>query len=74
MEGRVCHVPDPGEPDDVWWFGFDCAHAWDYSRKMMADLRDSGMSMDAFGGVYEVYRTLDDVQRECAALAAQLVG
>lgn len=19
----ICHVPAPGEPDDVWWFGFD---------------------------------------------------
>lgn len=22
----VCHVPEPGEPDDVWWFGFACDH------------------------------------------------
>src|SRR5688572_7588915 len=22
----ICHVPAPGEPDHVWWFGFDCAH------------------------------------------------
>jgi hypothetical protein len=28
-QGRICHLPEPGEPDDVWWFGFDCAHAWD---------------------------------------------
>jgi len=27
--GHICHVPEPGEPDDVWWFGFDCAHAGD---------------------------------------------
>ncbi len=27
--GRICHVPAPGEPDDVWWIGFDCAHAGD---------------------------------------------
>src|SRR4051812_44340660 len=25
---HVCHVPAPGEPDHVWWFGFDCAHSW----------------------------------------------
>src|SRR5262245_8941040 len=24
----VCHEPDPGEPDDLWWLGFDCMHAW----------------------------------------------
>jgi len=27
----ICHIPAEGEPDDVHWFGFDCAHAWDYS-------------------------------------------
>src|SRR5689334_3749339 len=26
----VCHVPDPGESDQVWWLGFDCAHSGDY--------------------------------------------
>ena len=26
----VCHVPAPGEPDDVWWFGFHCGYGWDY--------------------------------------------
>lgn len=25
----ICHLPAPGEPDAVWWFGFDCGHAWD---------------------------------------------
>ena len=27
--GGICHVPQAGEPADVWWLGFDCAHAWD---------------------------------------------
>jgi hypothetical protein len=27
---HICHVPDPGEPDHVWWFGFDCAHYRDF--------------------------------------------
>ena len=26
----VCHVPEPGETDDVWWLGFDCGHLGDY--------------------------------------------
>src|SRR4051794_33398699 len=29
----VCHVPEDGRPDDVWWFGFDCAHCDDLSPK-----------------------------------------
>jgi hypothetical protein len=29
-EGKgICHVPEEGEPDNVWWFGFDCAHSYD---------------------------------------------
>lgn len=24
--GEVCHVPVPGESDDVFWVGFDCGH------------------------------------------------
>lgn len=27
--GVICHVPRPGEPAEVWWFGFDCAHIGD---------------------------------------------
>lgn len=24
--GVICHVPEPGEPDEVYWLGFDCGH------------------------------------------------
>ena len=27
--GSICHVPQPGEPDNVWWFGFDSGHVGD---------------------------------------------
>jgi hypothetical protein len=26
----ICHIPAPGEPDDVWWLGYDCGHSFDY--------------------------------------------
>lgn len=39
--GNICHVPAPGEPDHVWWFGFDCAHAGDVSPGLH---RRSGLS------------------------------
>lgn len=32
----VCHIPEPGTTDDVWWFGFDCMHAWDLVPAWMA--------------------------------------
>jgi len=25
----VCHLPEPGGTDNVWWIGFDCAHTSD---------------------------------------------
>lgn len=37
---HICHVAGPGEPDHVWWFGFDCSHAGDVSPRMNATLRD----------------------------------
>lgn len=32
--GAICHVPQPGMPDDVWWLGFDTAHSGDYTPSM----------------------------------------
>lgn len=56
-EYGVCHIAQPGRPDPVWWFGFDCAHSWDLAPRM-------GRS----GG----YRDLGYVRAEVAALARQL--
>ena len=58
---RICHIPERGQPDDVWWFGFDCVHAEDYIPRL------GGFNVDA---VY--YRTLDDVREVCALLAQNL--
>lgn len=33
---NVCHVPQQGEPDNVWWFGFDCAHYGDLPPYQLA--------------------------------------
>ena len=68
----ICHVPEPGEPDHVWWLGFDCAHAWDFSpqdRKLADERGYPFLIMDG-----EQYRTLAYVQQECASLAAQIAG
>jgi len=69
---HVCHVADPGEPEHVWWFGFDCHHAWDFAPGMYARYRDDpilGQRADD-----EVYRSLAYVERECADLARQLAA
>lgn len=66
----ICHVPAPGEPDDIWWFGFDCAHAGDRMPGMEAALRSiGGRSLPHCG---DVYRDLAYVKAECASLARQL--
>lgn len=58
-QGDICHVPEPGEPDDVWWFGFDCSHH-----------RDLIPTIDyTFSNVY---RDLAFVQTEVKRLAQQL--
>jgi hypothetical protein len=60
MHQRICHVPDPGEPEHLWWFGFDCGHHGDVSPGY-----DHGFSGD------EQYRNFDYVRGECQQLALQ---
>ena len=66
---EICHVPKPGEPDDVWWFGFHCSCGWDYVPYMGAWLgeRDPFRKRD-----HGNYRNLNYVRIECEALASQL--
>ncbi|HWC37767.1 MAG TPA: hypothetical protein VG476_04520 [Acidimicrobiales bacterium] len=42
----ICHIPEPGEPDDVWWLGFDCAHAYDFIPKEAAVLQREAHDWD----------------------------
>lgn len=43
--GSICHVPQEGMPEDVWWLGFDTAHAGDlvpgYPRDWPSDASDT---------------------------------
>ena len=66
----ICHVPAPGEPDHVWWFGFDCNHCDDFAPSMHFRLKALGHDFRIPG---EKYRTLGYVKAQCAKLAAQLV-
>lgn len=85
--GPICHVPHPGEPDDVWWFGFDCAHAYDYMPAMDARLRslcvpgyddappyDHATAVQSDTFFVPQYRDLAYVQAETNRLAEQLAG
>lgn len=59
--GPICHVPLPGEPDPVWWFGFDCLH--------LGDLYPGSYE---YPTEVAIYRDREYVRREVERLAAQL--
>ncbi len=89
-DGHICHVPKPGDPDDVYWFGFDCHHGGDFGPGMHARTRHYGgafsdVDYDHASAVatreahpdrwdVDVYRTLDYVQGETNRLAEQLAA
>lgn len=62
---HICHVPDEGEPHRLYWFGFDCAHAWD-----LAPAYRSLLYMERGD---ESYRDLAYVRREIQGLARQAI-
>jgi len=75
-EHGICHKPEPGEPTHVWWFGFDCAHAFDLAPGMVASLKkykeaeEQERILAHFRS--DSYRDLAYVKQECAQLAKQL--
>lgn len=82
-QGPVCHVPAPGEPADVWWFGFDTAHAFDYVPGMEARMRERNdptlsalkaqiAALPTYSYMRDVYRDLAYVRAETESLAEQL--
>lgn len=74
--GSVCHVAKAGQPEDVWWFGFDCAHGFDLSPLMEVALnrarRELGMPSLLENPRHEVYRDVAYVQAQVNSLAEQL--
>lgn len=69
-EGRICHTPEPGQEDNVWWFGFDCAHMGigDLVPAMPRTLDPTAYGLDPL-----VYRDTAYVRAEVESLARQLV-
>lgn len=60
----ICHVAGEGEPDHVWWFGFDCAHLYDHTPAYERH----------WGSGEDIYRDLAYVQSEVTSLARQLAA
>jgi hypothetical protein len=73
VESRVCHTPEPGQPANVWWLGWDCAHASDVSPGLNALLQTlTWLTEQPVSDGLMAYRTLDYVRGECTRLGAQL--
>jgi hypothetical protein len=75
-EAAICHVPEPGRPDHVWWIGFDCAHAWDlvprYDQMPLGNGKTVADALIEHMTPRPTYRDLDFVMTECRSLAAQV--
>jgi hypothetical protein len=61
-EHGICHIVEEGEDDDVWWLGFDCAHAGDMIPNRVGGYR----------WYEDQYRDLYYVMNQCVLLARQL--
>jgi hypothetical protein len=71
IETAICHLTESGEPDSVWWIGFDCNHSGDYAPGVEMFRRRNGIR---FGATELRYRTLNYVMSQCTALAQQLAA
>lgn len=66
-DGFICHRQDDNNPEDQrWWFGFDCAHAWD----LVPGYDDQIVSLP--GSSDRTYKTQEWVIEETKKLAEQL--
>jgi len=63
-ENLICHEVKEGEPDDIWWFGFDCAKP--------DDLSPGPDCLDIVKMSGATYKNLKYVESNIKALARQL--
>lgn len=66
--GHICHVPAPGDPDDVWWFGFDCGHHMDLMPGLLRLAEEKDLTTLMSG----IYKDIEYVKREVTELARSL--
>ena len=64
--GEICHKAKEGEPDELYWLGFDCGHFDDLSPYQVA-IPSLAFRLDGH------YWTLEEVEEECISLAKQLL-
>jgi hypothetical protein len=64
--GHICHIARPGEPDAVWWLGFDCGHPGDKCPATDSYIM-RGLGRSGSGD----YRDVEYVKAEVEKLAKQ---
>jgi hypothetical protein len=69
--GHICHEPEPGESDDVWWLGFDCAHDGD---QLPGDLIHPFLGHQGAGEYRDLGYVRDQVERLAGQLLAEPAG
>jgi hypothetical protein len=72
----ICHIPGPGEPDNVWWFGFDTGHHTDLTPTMNKSMREwrEQYNIEYKSGLGQTYKTIDYVKEQIQMLAIQLLA
>lgn len=72
----ICHIPGPGEPDKVWWLGFDCGHGFDVCPALDVHMPKALKALlHAPDWAREpTYKSLDYVKGQIASLAEQIKG
>lgn len=73
-EHGICHVPEPGQPEHLWWLGFDCGHSFDLVPRMESVLRELDVNVKLPYSPPRTYRDLAYVQEQCRELAIQLAA
>lgn len=67
--GEICRTQEPGEPEGVYWLGFDCAHSGDLVPGLLELTKNHGFPLEQWGNRY---RNIAYVKAECVDLARQL--
>lgn len=68
----ICHKPRHGEPDNIWWLGFDSGHSGDFVPGTAYLMKHLGRPELAQRHDWETYRTVAMVANKVTALARVL--
>jgi hypothetical protein len=65
--GTICHEPKWGDPANVWWLGFDCAHYMDLVPEILT-LQYRIKDKDFESPFEEIFRKLTEIEKRMPAM------